>query len=39
VHGQHPHEVTQEKGKRKELNKKKPQQVIESQRKVKSKIT
>jgi hypothetical protein len=35
----HSHEVTQEKRKRKETNKKKPQQVIESQRKAKSKIT
>jgi hypothetical protein len=33
------HEVTQEKRKRKETNKKKPQHVIESQRKAKSKIT
>jgi hypothetical protein len=33
------HEVTQEKRKRKETNKKKPQQAIESQRKAKSKIT
>jgi hypothetical protein len=39
VHWQHPHEVTQEKRKRKETNKKKTQQAIESQRKVKSKIT
>jgi hypothetical protein len=38
VHWQHPHEVTQEKRK-KETNKKKPQQAIESQRKAKSKIT
>jgi hypothetical protein len=30
---------TREKGKRKETNKKKPQQAIESQRKAKSKIT
>jgi hypothetical protein len=35
----HSHEVTQEKRKRKETNKKKPQQVIESQRQAKSKIT
>jgi hypothetical protein len=39
VHWQHPHEVTREKRKRKETNKKKPQQAIESQRKAKSKIT
>jgi hypothetical protein len=39
VHWQHPHEVTQEKRKRKETSKKKPQQAIESQRKEKSKIT
>jgi hypothetical protein len=32
----HSHEVTQEKRKRKETNKKKPQQAIESQRKAKS---
>jgi hypothetical protein len=31
--------VTNEKRKRKEINKKKPQQAIESQRKAKSKIT
>jgi hypothetical protein len=35
----HSHEVTQEKRKRKETNKNKPQQAIESQRKAKSKIT
>jgi hypothetical protein len=35
----HSHDVTQEKSKRKETNKKKPQQAIESQRKAKSKIT
>jgi hypothetical protein len=39
VHWQHTHEVTQEKRKRKETNKKKPQQAIENQRKAKSKIT
>jgi hypothetical protein len=33
------HEVTQEKKKRKETNKKKPQQAIENQRKAESKIT
>jgi hypothetical protein len=32
-------EVTQDKRKRKETNKRKPQQAIESQRKAKSKIT
>jgi hypothetical protein len=35
----HSHEVTQEKRKRKETNKKKPQQAIGSQTKAKSKIT
>jgi hypothetical protein len=35
----HSHEVTQEKRKRKETNKKKLQQAIESQRKARSKIT
>jgi hypothetical protein len=39
VHWQHPHKVTREKRKRKETNKKKLQQAIESQRKAKSKIT
>jgi hypothetical protein len=39
VHWQHPHKVTREKRKRKETNKKKLQQVIESQTKAKSKIT
>jgi hypothetical protein len=38
VHRQHPHKVTREK-KRKEMNKKKLQQAIESQTKAKSKIT
>jgi hypothetical protein len=35
----HSHGVTQEKRKRKETNKKKPQQAIESQTKAKSKIS
>jgi hypothetical protein len=35
----HSHEVTQEKRKRKETNKKKLQQAIESETKAKSKIT
>jgi hypothetical protein len=35
----HSHEVTQEKGKRKETNTKKLQQAIESETKAKSKIT
>jgi hypothetical protein len=35
----HSHEVTQEKRKRKETNKKERQQAIENQRKAKSKIT
>jgi hypothetical protein len=35
----HPHKVTREKRKRKEMNKKKLQQAIESQTKAKSKIT
>jgi hypothetical protein len=35
----HSHVVTQEKRKRKETNKKKPQQAIESQTMAKSKIT
>jgi hypothetical protein len=35
----HSHEVTQDERKRKETNKKKPQQAIESQRKANSKIT
>jgi hypothetical protein len=39
VNCQHPHEVTQEKRKGKEMNKKKLQQAIESQTKAKSKIT
>jgi hypothetical protein len=39
VHWQHPHIVTQEKRKRKEMNKKKLQQAIESQTTAKSKIT
>jgi hypothetical protein len=39
VHWQHPHKVTREKRKRKETNKKKFQQAIESQTKVKGKIT
>jgi hypothetical protein len=39
VHWQHTHIVTREKRKRKETNKKKLQQAIESQRKAKSKIT
>jgi hypothetical protein len=39
VHWQHPHKVTREKRKRKEMNKKKLQQAIESQTKEKSKIT
>jgi hypothetical protein len=39
VHWQHPFKVTREKRKRKETNKKKLQQVIESQTKAKSKIT
>jgi hypothetical protein len=38
VHWQHTHIVTREKRKRKETNKKKLQQAIESQRKAKSKI-
>jgi hypothetical protein len=39
VHWQHTHIVTREKIKRNEMNKKKLQQAIESQRKAKSKIT
>jgi hypothetical protein len=39
VHWQHPHKVTREKRRRKETNKKKLLQVIESQTKGKSKIT
>jgi hypothetical protein len=39
VHWQHPLKVTREKRKRKETNKKKLQQAIESQTKAKSKIT
>jgi hypothetical protein len=39
VHWQHTHLVTKEKRKRKETNKNKLQQAIESQRKVKNKIT
>jgi hypothetical protein len=39
VHWQHPHIVTREKRKRKETNKKKLQQAIESQTKAKGKIT
>jgi hypothetical protein len=39
VHWQHPHKVKREKGKRKETNKKKLQQVIQSQTKAKRKIT
>jgi hypothetical protein len=39
VHWQHPHKVTREKRKSKETNKKKLQQVIQSQTKAKSKIT
>jgi hypothetical protein len=39
VHWQHPHKVTREERKRKEMNKKKLQQAIESQTKAKSKIT
>jgi hypothetical protein len=39
VHWQNPHKVTREKRKRKETNKRKPQQAIESQRKPKNKIT
>jgi hypothetical protein len=39
VHWQHPHTVTRKKRKRKETNKKKPRQGIESQTKAKSKIT
>jgi hypothetical protein len=39
VHWQHPQKVTREKRKRKETNKKKLQQAIESQTKAKSKIT
>jgi hypothetical protein len=39
VHWQHPQIVTWEKRKRKETNKKKLQQAIESQRKAKKKIT
>jgi hypothetical protein len=39
VHWQHPYIVTREKRKRKETNKKKLQQAIESQTKAKSKIT
>jgi hypothetical protein len=35
----HSHEVAQGKKKRKETNKKKPQQAIESQTRAKSKIT
>jgi hypothetical protein len=38
-HRQHPHKVTCEERKRKETNKKKLQQAIESQTKAKSKIT
>jgi hypothetical protein len=39
VHGQHPHKVTRETRKRKETNKNKLQQAIESQTKAKNKIT
>jgi hypothetical protein len=39
VHWQHPHKVTREKRKRKESDKKKPQQVIESQREARNEIT
>jgi hypothetical protein len=39
VHWQHPHKATREKRKGKEMNKKKLQQVIESQTKAKRKIT
>jgi hypothetical protein len=39
VHWQHPHIITRKKRKRKETNKKKLQQAIESQIKAKSKIT
>jgi hypothetical protein len=39
VHWQHPHKVTREKIIRKETNKKKLQQAIESQTKAKSKVT
>jgi hypothetical protein len=39
VHRQHTHKVTKEKRERKETNKKKLQQAIESQTKAMSKIT